>query len=49
MPTIVCEFKGLSIGEAKPEWSDNWEGDVFVIKIGKIIETKHIVLDGNKS
>jgi len=30
------EFIGINIGEAKPEWSDNWKGNVFVIKLGKI-------------
>jgi hypothetical protein len=35
---MVVEFKGIDIGEAKPEWSDNWQGDVFRIKLGKIIE-----------
>lgn len=36
-PTMLVEFKGLDIGEARPEWSDNWEGDVFRIKLGKIL------------
>ena len=36
-PTIIVEMSGLSIGKAKPEWSDNWQGDVFVIKLGNII------------
>lgn len=36
-PVIRIEFKGVSIGNAKPEWSDNWQGNVFVIKLGKII------------
>mgnify|MGYP000877451846 CR=1 FL=1 len=31
------EFNGLTIGPAKPEWSDNWQGDVFRIKLGEII------------
>lgn len=33
-PKMLFEFKGLSIGEAKPEWSDNWQGEVFIIKLG---------------
>jgi len=37
LPNYVREFKGISIGKAKPEWSDNWQGDVFVIKLGDII------------
>jgi len=39
-PTMVVEFKGIDIGNAVPEWSDNWQGKVFVIKLGKVI-TKH--------
>ena len=38
-PTIEIEFKGLSCGTAKSEWSGNWKGDVFIIKLGKIIST----------
>lgn len=33
-PTITVECKGIEIGTAKPEWSDNWQGDVFIIKLG---------------
>lgn len=36
-PSMIVEFKGLDIGEARPEWSDNWKGDVFRIKLGKIL------------
>ena len=36
-PTITVEFKGIVIGKAKPEWSDNWQGSVFAIKLGNII------------
>jgi len=36
-PTMIVEFKGIEIGKAKPEWSDNWQGDVFIIKLGKIL------------
>lgn len=36
-PTILVEFKGIRIGKAKPEWSDNWQGDVFVISLGAVI------------
>ena len=37
-PTILIQCKGISIGNAKPEWSDNWQGEVFVIKLGDIIK-----------
>jgi hypothetical protein len=35
-PTMLVECKGISIGKAKPEWSDNWQGDVFIISLGAI-------------
>jgi len=37
-PTIKVECLGISIGTAKPEWSDNWIGEVFIIKLGNIIK-----------
>lgn len=39
-PTMVIECEGITIGKARPEWSDNWQGDVFIIKLGKIISNK---------
>lgn len=36
-PTLLIEFNGIRIGKAKPEWSDNWQGDVFIITLGNII------------
>lgn len=41
-PTIVIECLGTDIGEAVPEWSDNWKGDVFRLKLGKIISTANL-------
>lgn len=35
--TMTLEFKGIEIGKAKSEWSDNWQGNVFIIKLGEII------------
>lgn len=40
-PSMLVEFKGIEIGKAKPEWSDNWQGDVFIIKLGKILNNGH--------
>lgn len=37
-PTLLIECKGIDIGPAVPEWSDNWNGDVFRIKLGEIIK-----------
>jgi len=36
-PKVKVKFLGIEIGNAKPEWSDNWEGTVFVIKLGELI------------
>jgi len=40
--TATFECLETSIGKAVPEWSDNWQGEVFIIKLGNIIETKNI-------
>jgi len=40
-PTMLVKFNGIRIGEAKPEWSDNWQGDVFVVELGDILYTKN--------
>jgi hypothetical protein len=34
-PLLIFEWKGTDIGPAVPEWSDNWQGNVFRIKLGK--------------
>jgi hypothetical protein len=36
-PEILVECKRIDVGLAKPEWSDNWKGQVFIIKLGDII------------
>ncbi|WP_316743732.1 hypothetical protein [Pedobacter antarcticus] len=36
-PTITVQCLGISIGPAKPEWSDNWQGKVFIIKLGEVL------------
>jgi len=38
-PTFERDLISIGIGKAKPEWSDNWRGDVFVITLGEILET----------
>jgi hypothetical protein len=35
---MVVECVGVERGNAKPEWSDNWQGEVFIIKLGNIIK-----------
>lgn len=42
-PTMVVECEGITIGKARPEWSDNWQGDVFIIKLGNIISNTKTV------
>uniref|UniRef100_UPI00404765C3 ASCH domain-containing protein n=1 Tax=Roseivirga sp. TaxID=1964215 RepID=UPI00404765C3 len=39
---VIC--KGIGIGQAKPEWSNDWQGDVYVISLGEII-TRPVVID----
>lgn len=41
-PSIQVECENIEIGPAKPEWSDNWQGDVFIIKLGEILKTENI-------
>jgi hypothetical protein len=41
-PSFLIELNDIKFGKAKPEWSDNWQGEVFVIKLGAIISTKNI-------
>lgn len=36
-PTMLVRTRFLCIGEAKPEWSDNWPGPVFIIELGEIV------------
>ncbi len=36
-PTVTVELKGIEISTARPEWSDNWQGNLFIIKLGEII------------
>lgn len=37
-PNLRREILDITIGKAKPEWSDNWQGNVFIIKLGDIIK-----------
>lgn len=40
-PEIHVKCLGICTGVARPEWSDNWNGKVFIIKLGQIIETRN--------
>jgi hypothetical protein len=37
-PRIRVEFKGLEIGEGKPEWGGEKGKKVFIIKLGELIK-----------
>ncbi len=39
-PTFEIECLGIEIGKAKPEWSDNWQGEVFIIKLGNVLSNQ---------
>jgi hypothetical protein len=39
-PSALFECNGIEIGTAVPEWSDNWPGNVFKIKLGERIELR---------
>lgn len=36
-PSIIVECNGIDFGFTKSEWSDNFKGQVFIIKLGSII------------
>ncbi len=36
-PTLLLECKGITIGTAKPEWSDGFNEQCFVIALGKLV------------
>ena len=41
-PEATLEYKGFSVGYAKKEWSNNWQGQCFVIRLGNLIEIKNV-------
>lgn len=43
-PEIMFELNSIEIGSAKPEWSDNWQGDVFVLKLGSKIDPNSLIV-----
>ena len=36
--TATYDFQYIFIGDAYPQWSDNWQGKCFVIKLGEEIK-----------
>lgn len=45
VPTMVIECKGIKAGQAQPEWSNNWQGEVFVISLGNILSSRNLKPD----
>lgn len=38
--TMLVECLGITYGQSNPKWSDNWQGDVYIIKLGKVINSR---------
>jgi len=36
-PTIIVELLWITVGEPMKSWSDDWKGDVFIIRLGEIL------------
>ena len=36
-PKIIVELLDTRLGNAVSEWSDNWQGEVIVLKLGEIL------------
>lgn len=39
-PTMVVELLWISVGEPMRTWSDDFKGEVFVLRLGEIIKTE---------
>lgn len=37
-PTMLVECKGIRIGKARPEWSEGFADDCFVISLGSVVK-----------
>lgn len=40
--TVIVEYKGVTVGNTKTEWAPSYQTEVFVLKLGKILETRNI-------
>ena len=40
--TIEVECKGIYVGECNPDWSENAQGQHYIISLGEILSTKNI-------
>ena len=36
-PTMLVESKGISVGKARPEWSEGFSDDCFIISLGNVV------------
>lgn len=36
-PTMIVECNGITVGNARPEWSDNFKEQCFIISLGSIV------------
>ena len=43
-PEMWVDFKGIRVGKAKSEWSDNWQGLVFIIELGRVLAKRNYAL-----
>lgn len=41
-PTMIVSYQGVDIGNTKEGWADEYKTTVFVLKLGKILETKNV-------
>lgn len=46
-PNFIIECKGIDIGKADPEWSDNLQGETFILKLGAILIDHGLAVDIN--
>lgn len=37
VPKLLVEHLGTNIGNTNPDWADGWEGEAFVLNLGKIL------------
>ncbi len=36
-PKMLVKLEDTRFGKAKPEWSDNWQGEVIVLSLGNVL------------
>ena len=38
-PMMIVECKGISVGKSRPEWSEGFADDCFVISLGNVVKS----------